>query len=304
MGIENDKLNITNSNYYRNLGAANSFSDIKKKKPDHLVKLSIEDEAKIFEQKISPFLVGLNKLNEALNEAEKFDPNKHFYPTIIIRKLDLDNKSLFQIRQLFDVLVEKLERISIERSRRNINLGVIAILKQNLTDSMGINLVKIALDILSSQVDSVDGNDQSIKNTLRILKDKCTIFVEKYVLHLSNPSALGYVWGVETDEYVEVFFLLYSRRNIELQQLSAVASILCTAKGVRRFHSEAFQGMLSRAFGGIGIADEIVERINCVVDNYVNFDKIPIINSLNVQEKYKAELRDEFRYLQNIIAER
>ena len=240
MGIENDKLNITNSNYYRNLGAANSFSDIKKKKPDHLVKLSIEDEAKIFEQKISPFLVGLNKLNEALNEAEKFDPNKHFYPTIIIRKLDLDNKSLLQIRQLFDVLVENLKR----------NPRVIAILKQNLTDSMGINLVKIALDILSSQVDSVDCNDQSIKNTLRILKRECTIFIEEYVLRPRH----SYKLGVERDEYVEVF-LLYSRRNIELQQLSAVATMLCAAKGVRRFHSEAFQGMLSQSFGGIGIAE-------------------------------------------------
>ncbi|MDM3845863.1 MAG: hypothetical protein PT116_12645 [Aphanizomenon gracile PMC638.10] len=57
MGIENEKLNITSSNYYRDLGIANSLSDIKNKKPDPLVKLSIEDEAKILEQKISPFLV-------------------------------------------------------------------------------------------------------------------------------------------------------------------------------------------------------------------------------------------------------
>ncbi|MDM3856786.1 MAG: hypothetical protein PT120_18325 [Aphanizomenon gracile PMC649.10] len=128
MSIENEKLDITSSNYYSDLGSANSFSDIKNKKPDPLVKLSIEDEAKILEQKISPFLVGLNKLNE----AEKFDPNKHFYPTIIIRKLDLDNKSILQIQQLFDILEENLRK----------NPRVIAILKQNLTDSMGINLVK------------------------------------------------------------------------------------------------------------------------------------------------------------------
>ncbi|MDM3860088.1 MAG: hypothetical protein PT118_09665 [Aphanizomenon gracile PMC644.10] len=289
MGIENEKLNITSSNYYRDLGIANSLSDIKNKKPDPLVKLSIEDEAKILEQKISPFLVGLNKLNEAVNEAEKFDPNKHFYPTIIIRKLDLDNKSILQIQQLFDILEENLRK----------NPRVIAILKQNLTDSMGINLVKIALDILSSQVDSVDGNDQSIKRTLGILKYRCTTFVKDYVLRLRHSYALG----MDRDEYVEVF-LLHSKRDIELQQLSAVATMLCAARGVRRFRSEAFQGMLSQSFGGIGVADEIVKRINCVVNNYVNFDKIPIINSLNIQEKYKAQLRDEFRYLQNIIAER
>ncbi|MCA2718404.1 hypothetical protein B1L04_15345 [Microcystis aeruginosa KW] len=266
---------------------ANPDPAIRKKVQDKLVRLSFDEKAEKLEQELKDLIPSLSGvLNQSVlrdaRHGEKFDPEQHFSPILVIQNLDYE--SVFKTSLLFDSLEKAIK--SGDRS----DCVVVCKFNQNILRSRGVNLVNQALSILSSRVDS---NDQRLVGNVRTIKYSAANFIEQYTKR--DYHSTSQLTETLLDEFKHIL-----SANDELSQLRAVAAML-RFTGLIKFRSEEFQKKLHQAFGGVGISGEIVERINSIVSNYIDFDKVPTIKSLTVQEEHKVKIRSEFRELQYLI---